>query len=118
MTPRIIEDEQYLYQETESIQEIFFCIHGKFAYVLSRYNNAQYFFNYKGDIFGLEDAIYNVQLSGGQIDLKQMAKKKFYGDRRFTVMSLNMCETLTLNVVELQKITSEFPRTIEFFYAD
>ena len=47
-----------------------------------------------------------------------MAKKKFYGDRRFTVMSLVMCETLTLNVGELQKITSEFPRTIEFFYSE
>ena len=47
-----------------------------------------------------------------------MAKRKFYGDRRFTVMSLNMCETLTLNVGELQKITSEFPRTIEFFYSE
>ena len=69
--------------------------------MLPRYKNAHYFFNVKGDIFGLEDVIYNVQLSGGQIDLKEMAKRKFYGDRRFTVMSLNMCETLTLNVVEL-----------------
>ena len=33
-------------------------------------------------------------------------------------MSLVMCETLTLNVGELQKITSEFPRTIEFFYSE
>ena len=91
-------------------------MHGKTAYVLSRYNNAKYFFHGTGDIFGLEDVIYNVQLSGGQIDLKQMAKRKFYGDRRFTVMTLNMIETLTRNVGELQKITSEFPRTIEFFY--
>lgn len=118
LTPRIIQDEQYLYQETESIQEIYFCVQGKTAYVLSRYNNAQYFFNGTGDIFGLEDVIYNVQLSGGQIDLKQMSKRKFYGDRRFTVMTLNMIETLTLNVGELQKITSEFPRTIEFFYQE
>ena len=70
----------------------------------------------KGDIFGLEDVIYNVQLSNEQFDLKMMANRKFYGDRRFTVMSMNLCEALTLNVADLQKITSEFPRTIEFFY--
>jgi len=57
-----------------------------------------------------------MQLSGGQIDLNLMAKRKFYGDRRFSVMSIKMVETLTLSVGDLQKITSEFPRTIEFFY--
>lgn len=59
-----------------------------------------------------------MQLLGDEIDLKVMAKRKFYGDRRFTTMSLNMCEALTLNVGDLQKITSEFPRTIEFFYTE
>jgi hypothetical protein len=53
--------------------------------VLPRFNDAQYFFAVKGDIFGLEDAIYNMQLSGEQIDLSLMAKRKFYGDRRFSV---------------------------------
>ena len=33
-------------------------------------------------------------------------------------MSVNLCEALTLNVVDLQKITSEFPRTIEQFYKE
>ena len=47
-----------------------------------------------------------------------MSKRKFYGDRRFTVMSLKLCEALTLNVVDLQKITSEFPRTIEQLYIE
>ena len=61
LTPRIIMAEQYLYQETDPILEMFFCLHGKAAYVLPRWNNQRYFDIIKGDIFGLEDAIYTWQ---------------------------------------------------------
>ena len=45
-----------------------------------------------------------------------MIKRRF--DRKFTVMSLNMCEALTLNVGDVAKIASEFPSTIEVFYKE
>jgi len=119
LTPRMFQEEQYIYQETESISEVFFCCQGKIAYVLPRYDNACYYVAVKGDIFGLEDVIYNAhQLHGGVSDLKVMQKRKFYGDRRFSTMSLNISEALALSVPDLMKITSEFPKTIEVLYED
>lgn len=71
LTPRIIQEEQYLYQETEPIQEVFFLLHGNVAYVLPRYNNATYNNAQEGDIVGFEDVIYNDQLLGnGPHDLQ------------------------------------------------
>lgn len=65
--------------------------------------------------------IYNDQLSGDvSLDIKAIGKEKgkrrFQGDRIFTVMSIKMLETFTLNTNDLQKIATEFPKTIEFFY--
>lgn len=34
------------------------------------------------------------------------------------MMSVKMLETLTLTTSDLQKITIEFPKTIEFFYSE
>lgn len=47
-----------------------------------------------------------------------MGKRKFYGERKFSTMSINMVEALTLNVTELMKISNEFPRTCEFIYRE
>ena len=114
LTPRIVSEDQYIYQETDSITEIFFQLHGKIAYVLPRYDNAPYFFAVKGDIFGFEDVIYNFQLSGQENDLKVMAKRKFYGDRRFSTMSVNMCEALTLDIIIY--ILEKYILFLNYFY--
>ena len=45
-----------------------------------------------------------------------MTRRKFYGERRFTTMSMNMVEALTLNISDLIKVAQEFPRTCEFIY--
>ena len=121
LTPRIIMAEQYLYQETDPMLEMFFCLHGKAAYVLPRWNNSKYFDIIKGDIFGLEDAIYTLSTEAqSAFDVRMMTKKQFYGDRRFAVMVAQetMFETLSLKVTDLQKIALEFPRTIEYLYED
>ena len=90
--------------------------------MLPRYNNAKYYISVRGDIFGLEDAIYTKQLLHDELDiykiLVMMGKRKFYGERRFSTMSINMVEALTLNVTELMKISNEFPRTCEFIYRE
>lgn len=116
LTPRIISDEQYLYQETDQITEIFFCMHGKVAFILPRYNNAGYYWAIRGDIFGLEDAIYNNHKAEVEITVEHMTQKRFYRERRFSTMSINMVEAMTLNVSELMKVALEFPGTIEWLY--
>ena len=50
--------------------------------------------------------------------MKVLSQRKFYGDRRFSTMSVNMIEALTLSVGDLQKITSEFPQTFTYFYQE
>ena len=45
-----------------------------------------------------------------------MGKRQFQGDRIFSVMSVKMLEILTLTTSDLQKVATEFPKTIEFFY--
>ena len=55
------------------MQEIFFCLSGKIAYVLPRFNNAQYYYVVKGDIFGLEDVIYNIQIQNLEPDMKVLS---------------------------------------------
>ena len=105
-----------MFQETDQISEIFFCLHGKIAYVLPRYNNAAYYWAIRGDIFGLEDAIYNNHKAQADITVKLISQKRFYGLRRFSTMSMNMVEALTLNVNELMKVAVEFPGTLEQLY--
>ena len=88
----------------EQITEIFFCLHGKVAYVIPRHNNLSYYWAIRGDIFGFEDAIYNNHQAEAEITVKLMAMKRFYGERRFTAMSMNMVEALTLNVNDMMKL--------------
>ena len=86
--------------------------------MLPRYNNLSYYWAIRGDIFGFEDAIYNNHKAETGITVKLMSMKRFYGERRFSLMSLNMVEALTLNVNDVMKLAQEFPRTVECLYFD
>jgi len=58
--PRYIGDKQYIYQETDDIDALFFIQTGMIAFVLPKYKNAIYNKVTKGDYMGLEDVIYNM----------------------------------------------------------
>lgn len=78
------------------------------AYVLPRFDNKPYKLIEKGDCFGhidfaIQEEMENFDLSKG----KRMKRKNIV--RRFTVIGMENCELLILNMDELEKMRLEFP---------
>lgn len=57
LKPQVYTREQYMYMETENVNEIFFLIHGLAAFVLPRYKNTGYIYIKTGSHFGVIDIV-------------------------------------------------------------
>ena len=114
LMPRIIPDNQYLFQQGESIMELYFLQRGKLNYVLPKYTNKSYHTMHRGDIFGMEDILFNFQLIREELDVENIPERNMLGQRRFTVFSNIVCEALFFSVEDLKMMGFEFPKTATF----
>lgn len=78
---------------------------------MTQFDNYIYSQVESGQIFGLEDLIYNFV---HQDESKQIQNRfKNLGTRKFSVLTITNCETLLLKIADFQKMTNEFHRAAE-----
>ena len=56
----------------------------------------------KGDIFGMEDIIYNFRSINYDLDVEDIPEKNLLGHRRFSVFSFMVCEALIFSAQDLK----------------
>lgn len=95
------DESQYIYQEGEEVEVIYFLLHGEANYVLTRYANTAYIKIDEGDQFGAIDIISS---SDGDFKVLKWMEQRSKILRRFTVMAFSTSETLTMNVEDLSKL--------------
>ena len=94
----------YIYLEDYPINKVYFLTSGAAGYVLPEFQNVVYITIDKGDVFGLIEAF------GGSVEINTMRNK-----REFTIMALDECETMTLNIENLMKVQESFPEIYHEF---
>ena len=55
LRPQVIEEETYIYQEEDDINNIYFLLKGRSCFVLPSYQNVEYIVIAPGDQFGIID---------------------------------------------------------------
>lgn len=87
---------------------------GRAAFVLPMFQMKSYFEINKGDTFGHADLFGR---RGPNEPLIRSKKAKSDLTRNFTCQALDSCELLTIQVVDLEKLRSEFPEVYNSLYA-
>jgi hypothetical protein len=111
LKPQIFEEKQFIYVENEKVDDIFFLISGKAAFVLPRYKNLMYINVTIGHMFGLIDIIGYLQTNNIELDNWYVNRQNMF--RQFSVQSINYSEVLALSVDNLFRLEQEFSYTFK-----
>ena len=100
MKPQIQGENQFIYNEGDEIQCVFFLVSGRAGFVLPQYENVKYIDIKDGDKFGIID-IYG---STEKMNIKENEwyQKKSHLERHFTVMTFEDSEFLIINLNTVQ----------------
>ena len=96
LKPLRVEKDEYIYQEGDPIEEIYFLVSGSAALVHPEYDDAEYIIINEGYYFGEIDFVY--------LDDDGMND----GKRKFSVKASEECHLLTLGKLDLYKCDVEF----------
>jgi len=115
LVPRLTPAFQYLYEEFEELNSIYFIKTEGFCYVLPFHNNAVYKVVDKGSVIGFEDYPYIFTERGIKYEeLESHTSQKLH--RNFSVMSQKKALSLELPISNLFEMQREFPQVVERFY--
>jgi len=109
------DESQYIYQEGEEVENIYFMLNGEANYVLTRYANTAYIHIDEGDQFGAIDIICG---SYGDFDPLNWMEQRSKFLRQFTTMAFKMSETLTMNIEDLSKLQKEFNTEYNLLFSE
>lgn len=106
LKPQIYTQNQFFFLDNETVNEAYFLIKGKAAFVLPRYRNVPYIRIIEGNHFGIIDIVGSCQIHN--IEITEWYKKKSLLTRQFTVQSKTQCEVLILSIQHLFQMEQEF----------
>lgn len=110
LVPRMRTMKDFLYQEMDLINGVFFIKEGIVAFVLVNYKNAIYWRAKQGSIVGFEDVVYPLwqhNVSKEDFEFKDIIAAKV--QRKFTVITVSNVQTLEISSEDIEKIEREFP---------
>ena len=106
LKPQYYTDNQNVYTEGDSVNEIFFLIAGECNFVLPSFKNVAYISIKVGNTFGVLDIVGSIHSM--DFDLEEWYQYKGYITRQFSVSAYNTVELLTLNLNYLNMMQQEF----------
>lgn len=108
LKPHTFMEKEYIYMENDKIEEIYFLVRGRVAFVLPRFKAAKYLTIERGNNFGFMDIVG--YCDSMLLNVTQWYHQKHSLKRQFCVQSTTDCETLTLNIEDFSHLQNEFPQ--------
>lgn len=114
LKPICVQQDEYVYQEGEEINSIYFLKEGEVGYVLPRHHNIKYCDYPEGSHFGEMDIISscyvnNIDLEDWQMYLDRMK-------REFTIMSQKISEIMSLSTKDLSLMKQDFEKQYDALF--
>jgi CRP-like cAMP-binding protein len=94
LKPVFAKNGAYIYQEKDSVKDIFFLIKGKAAFMIPEYDELVYIVINEGDMFGIIDLVP----TKNEVAIQNNCKRKF------TVKAIDDSEIMALSI-KVSKIT-------------
>ena len=107
--------KQYVYQEGDDVNSIYFLIKGMASFVLPSYENTCYVNINKGKHFGIMDIIGSI-VTNNELDFSNWFQRKELIHRQFTILAVKDIECLTLSIQDLNRMKQEFFETYELMF--
>jgi hypothetical protein len=107
---QVVYEDEYIYFEGDTVDNIYILQEGKCGYVLPKRNNFKYINISRGYKFGFVDIISSI-LANDDIDNDNMNSWTFRPDkmqRQFTIMSSMQSELWTLSFQDIKRMINEF----------
>lgn len=106
LKPICVQQDEYVYQEGDEVNCIYFLKEGVVGFVLPRHHNTKYCDYPEGSHFGVLDIISSCYSNNIDVDDWQNNLDKM--KREFTVMSQKISEILSLSIKDLGLMKEDF----------